>query len=59
VSDFLAEGLDVGGGAEPGLAPGLVAEIFGQAFFQVMDAGAEPVGTFVCCEEVSLAARSG
>jgi hypothetical protein len=54
VSDLLAEGVDVGGGAEPGLAPCLVAESFGQAFFQVLDAAAEPDGAFVCCEEVSL-----
>jgi hypothetical protein len=54
VGDLLAEGVDVGGGAEPGLAPGLVAESFGQAFFQVLDAGGEPDGAFVCCEEISL-----
>ena len=54
VGDLLVEGVDVGGGAEPGLAPGLVAESLGQAFFQVMDAGAEPDGTFVCGEQVGL-----
>jgi hypothetical protein len=39
VSDLLAEGVDVGGGAEPGFAPGLLAEGLGQALFQLPDAG--------------------
>ncbi len=42
VGDLLAEGVDVGGGAEPGLVPGLFAECFGQAFLQLPDAGGEP-----------------
>jgi hypothetical protein len=29
VGDLLGEGVDIGGGAEPGLAPGLLAERFG------------------------------
>ena len=32
MGDLLVEGVDVGRGAEPRLAPGLVAESFGQAF---------------------------
>jgi hypothetical protein len=43
VGDLLAEGIGVGGGAEPGLAPGLLAERFGQAFLELPDAGAEPI----------------
>jgi hypothetical protein len=30
--DLLVEGVDIGWGAEPGLAPGLVTESLGQAF---------------------------
>jgi hypothetical protein len=54
VSSLLAEGVDVSGGTEPGLAPCLVAQSLGQAFFQVMDGAAEPHGTFMCHEGVSL-----
>ena len=32
IGDLVIEHVDVGGGAEPGFAPGLVAERFGQAF---------------------------
>ncbi len=42
VGDLLAEGVDVGGGAESGLVPGLLAECLGQAFLQQPDAGGEP-----------------
>ena len=42
MGDLLAEGVDVGGGAEPGLAPGLVAERLGQAFLQLAHAGGQP-----------------
>ena len=41
VGDLLVEGVDVGGGAEPGFVPGLLAECFGQAFLQLPDAGGE------------------
>ncbi len=44
VGDLLAEGIGVGGGAEPGLAPGLLAERLGQAFLELPDAGGEPDG---------------
>ena len=42
VGDLLAEGVDVGGDAESGLAPGLLAECLGQAPFELPDAGGEP-----------------
>ena len=42
VGDRLAEGIDVGGRAEPGFAPGVLAERLGQAFFELTDAGVEP-----------------
>jgi hypothetical protein len=47
VGDLLAEGVDVGGGAEPGFAPGLLAEGLGQALFELPDAGGEPDRAFV------------
>jgi hypothetical protein len=47
VGDPLVEGFDVDWGAEPGLPPGLCAERFGQALFEVVDVGAQPGGTFV------------
>jgi hypothetical protein len=37
VGDRLVEGVDVGGDAEAGLAPGVLAECLGQALFQVLD----------------------
>ena len=39
MGDLLAEGVDVSGRAEPGFAPGLLAERLGQAFFELPDAG--------------------
>ena len=54
VGDLLVEGVDVGRGAEPGLAPGVLAECLGQAFLQVLDARVEPGGTFVRGEQVGL-----
>jgi hypothetical protein len=33
--DGLVERVDVGGGAEPGLLPGLLAERFGEAFLEL------------------------
>ena len=54
VGDLLAEGVDVGGSAESGLVPGLFAECFGQAFFQLADVGGEPDGAFVRGEQVGL-----
>ena len=50
----LAEGVDVGGDAEPGLAPGLLTECLGQAFLELPDAGVEPDGALVGGEQVGL-----
>ena len=54
LADVLVEGDDVGGGAEPGLTPGLFTERFGQPLFQLLDAGAEPSGAFVGSEQIGL-----
>ena len=59
LGDLLVEGVDVGGGAEPGLAPGVLAEGFGQALFEVLDSGVEPGGAFVGGEQVGLQRGSG
>ena len=40
------EGVDVGRGAEPGLAPGVLAEGVGEPTFQVLDSAVEPGGAF-------------
>ena len=42
MGDLLGEGIDVGGRAESGFAPGLLAERFGQVLFELPDAGGEP-----------------
>jgi hypothetical protein len=54
VCDLLVEGVDVGWRAEPGLAPDLLAEGFGQTLFQVLDSGVEPDGAFMGGKEVGL-----
>ena len=54
VGDLLAEGADVGGGAEPGFPPGLFTERFGQAVFELLDAGGEPDRAFVGGGQVCL-----
>ena len=59
VGDFLAEGVDVGGGAEPGFAPCLFAERFGQPLLELADAGAEADGAFVGGEQVGLQGCAG
>ena len=59
VGDFLAERVDVGGGAEPGFAPRLFAERIGQPLFELADAGAEPDGAFVGGEQVGLQGCAG
>jgi hypothetical protein len=53
------ERVDVGRRAESGFAPGLLAERFGQALFELPDAGVEPDGAFVGGEEVRLQGRAG
>ena len=57
--DLLVEGVDVGRGAQPGLAPGVLAECFGEALLEVLDAGVEPGGAFVGGEQVGLQRGSG
>ena len=42
MGDLLGEGIDAGGRAEPGFAPGLLAERLGQALFELPGAGGEP-----------------
>ena len=59
VRDLLVESVDIGWGAESGLAPGMVTERLGQALFQVLDSGAEPDGAFVSGEQVRLQRGSG
>jgi hypothetical protein len=54
VGDLLVEGVDVGRGAEPGGAPSVLAQRLGEAFFEVLDAGVQPVGAFVGGEQVGL-----
>ena len=59
VGDLLVQGVDVDGGAQPGLAPGVLTECFGQAFLEVLDASVQPGGAFVGGEQVGLQRGSG
>ena len=52
--DVLFELVDVVGCAEPGLAPGLLAECFGQALFELLDAGSQAGGALLGVEQVGL-----
>ena len=52
LADALVEGVDVDGGAEPGLAPGMFAKRFGKPFLQLVDAGVEAGGSFVGGQQV-------
>jgi hypothetical protein len=54
VGDLLGERVDVGGGAEPGFPPCLLAEGFGEAFFKLVDAGGQAGRSFVGGEQVCL-----
>ena len=54
VGDLLVEGVDVGRGTEAGLAPGVLAEGFGEAFLQLLDTRVEPDRAFVGGEQVGL-----
>ena len=47
LADSLVECVDVGGGAEPGLAPGVFAECLGESLLELADAGVETGGAFV------------
>src|ERR1039457_4821589 len=57
--DLLVESVDIGWGAESGLAPGMVTERLGQALFQVLDSGVEPGGGVGSGEQVRLQRGSG
>ena len=59
MGDLLVEGVDVGGRAEPGFAPGLLAERLGQALFELPDAGGEPGCAFMGGEQVGLQRGAG
>jgi len=52
--DLLGERVDVGGGAEPGFPPCLLAESFRQPLLKLVDAGGEAGGSFVGGEQVCL-----
>ena len=59
VGDFLVQGVDVGGCAEPGFAPCLLAERFGEPFLELPGAGVEPQRAFMGGEQVRLQGRAG
>jgi hypothetical protein len=59
VGDLLVEGVDVGGGAQAGLAPGVLAQCGGETLFEMLDASVKPGGAFVGGEEVGLQRGSG
>ena len=56
LADALVECVDVDGGTEPGLAPGMFAERLGKPFLQLVDAGVEAGGSFVGGQQVRPAA---
>lgn len=53
-SNLVLEGVDVNGGAEAGLAPGLLAEGFGEPPFQLLGSSVEPNSAFVGGEKFGL-----
>ena len=59
IGDLVVERVDADRGAEPGFAPGLVAGRFGQAGFELLDAGGEPESALVGGEQVSLQGGRG
>jgi hypothetical protein len=58
LADALVEGVDVGGGTESGFAPRVFAERFRQPLLQLLDARAQPGGSFVGGEQIRLQRRS-
>ncbi|MEU8151049.1 hypothetical protein [Nonomuraea sp. NPDC048901] len=54
MGDLLVERVDIGGCAEPGLAPDPFAECLGQAFLKLLGAGVESDRPFVGSEQVGL-----
>ena len=57
VGDLPGERVDVGGGAEPGFPPCLLAEGFRQPLLKLVDAGGEAGGSFVGGESRLLNSR--
>jgi hypothetical protein len=57
--ELLVEGVDVGGCAEPGGVPGVLAGGLGQPLFEVLDSAVEPGGAVVGGEQVGLQRGSG
>jgi len=56
--DLLFELIDAIGRAEARLVPGLFAECFGEALFELVDAGGETNGALLRVEQVGLEGRS-
>ncbi len=56
-ADLLFELVDVVGDAEAGFVPGLFAERFGEALFELLNSGGEADGALVCVGEVGLHGR--
>ena len=59
LGDLVVECVDVGGCTESRLLPGVLAEQFGQSFFELPDAVVEAGGTFVRGEQVGLQRCAG
>ncbi len=59
VDDLLVEGVDVGGRAESGFAPRLLAEGFRQAFLELPDPAVEPGGAVRGGKQVGLQGCQG
>ena len=59
MADLLGEGVEVGGHAEAGLAPGLLAECFGGAFLELPGARVQAERAFVGGEQVGLQRGAG
>jgi hypothetical protein len=54
LADALVQGIDIRGSAEPGLAPGLFTERFGQPLLQLLNARGEPGGSLVGSQQIRL-----
>ena len=59
LGDLVVQRAGVGGRAEAGLLPGLLAERLGEAFFELPDAGVEAGGALVRGEKAGLQRRAG
>ena len=54
LDDPALQSIDVLWRAEAGLAPGLLAEHFGQSRLKLADSGGEPAVAFMCVDEIGL-----